>query len=604
MRTFLKKVLSTFLSALVAYLLFTLVLLLIFGVTLSVIEDAEPQVPDGSILVLDLGFVLTDTPREVTPEEIVQGLLGEDVPPAYSLRQLVGAIEAAGRDDRIRGMLLHGTTAAGSGMSLPAMREIRAGLEDFQKQRKPIHAYLVTGNSADYYLASVADEVVLNEAGGLLMAGLASERLFVKDAFEKYGIHADVVAVGDYKSVADMLTRREMSPSDREQTEELLNDLWTSMLEEMAESREMAVRGIESVVDRTAWIIEPGDAWENGLVDRIGFLDTVIEDLVAITGRNEETNSFEQIDMGVYKSTVKPKPAKEDGKTERIAVVYVEGPIVAGEGFPEEAGSSRISRFIRQARQDPEVRALVLRVNSPGGSVLGSEEIAREVSLAQAEMPVVVSMGGLAASGGYWVSAAADHIIAEPTTITGSIGVVVVSFDLRQLANNLGVTFDRVKTSPYADVWSPFRSKTEEEIGQLRETAEGIYEDFITLVAEGRDMPASSVRTLAGGRIWSGEDALEIGLVDAMGGLADAVDFAAEAAELGEDYFLEEYPKGRSFEDMIQDLLRAEVTIEGSRAAGLLGEVMERVETELKFLQTFRDPQMVYAILPWRVLVP
>lgn len=609
MGKFLKKVLGTFLSLLVAYILFSVVVLLSGALILTLIEsDPGPEVPEGSILVLDLGFDLTDSPREATFEQIVGEFLGEDNPAAYSLLQMIETIDAAAADSRISGMLIHGSLAQASlGASFASLQEVRSALERFQAAGKRIHTYLVFPTTGDYYLASVADELTLNAAGGLILPGLASERLFVSGALEKAGIGVNTVAVGDYKSAADVFTRQEMSEADREQTRELLDDLWLTFLTDVSESRAISTLEIDDVVGTNSWFLVPEEAQESGLIDEIVYLDETIESLVAITGREEDSNTFVQIDFESYAGSVRRSNQEtgEEGVTaERLAVVYIEGIIVPGEGEVDQAGGDRIARNLRAIRQDDEVGAVVIRVNSPGGSALASEVMAREIRLLAEVKPVVISMGGLAASGGYWVSAPGDYVFAEPTSITGSIGVVVTAFHIDEMLAKLGITTDRVKTNEHADVFSIFRPKTPEELARLQLSAERIYDDFLERVAEGRDMDVSAVREIAGGRVWSGADALEIGLVDALGGLEDAIAEARTRGGLSADAVVEEYPRRRSVDEVFADLFSArqlDLTPSGGTSRNAVDYLRGRLNEEVEFLEALQDPTGIYALWPYRV---
>ena len=286
----------------------------------------------------------------------------------------------------------------------------------------------------------------------------------------------------------------------------------------------------------------------------------------------------------------------------RIAVVYAEGEIVDGEGDSGDVGGSKFSRELRKLRQDDDVKAIVLRVNSPGGSASAAETIQREVRLAKKVKPVVVSMGAYAASGGYWIAADSDRIFAEPTTVTGSIGVFGVQFDVKKLANDFGVTFDSVKTGKFADAITISRPKTDEELAVFQRMVDWIYGEFVRKVTEGRKLKREFVEEIAQGRVWSGSEAKQLGLVDELGGLDAAVAFAAEKAKLGTNYRLVEFPRQKELLEAVQEFL-GKIVPENVRAPGIAAKIALRIESELKMLKSFNDPQGVYARLPLNLAI-
>jgi protease-4 len=461
----------------------------------------------------------------------------------------------------------------------------------------------------DYYLASVASDITLDPYGMIIMPGLASEPMFYTGAFEKFGIGVQVTRVGKYKSFVEPYTRKDMSPESKEQTLKLLNDLWGSMLDDMAQGRSLDRAQIQSVVDAEG-IIRPEKAKAAKLVDRIAYRDEVIAELRTKTGpAANDKITFKQIEIAAYAKMTKDaaapskKPATDESKSAgtgrgKVAIIYAEGSIVDGNGERGEIGGVKFAREIRRLRQDDTVKAIVLRVNSPGGSASASENIAREVRLARKVKPVIISMGTYAASGGYWIAADGDRIFAEPTTITGSIGVFGLQFDVQKLANNVGLTFDSVKTGKYADAITITRPKTEDELAIFQNMVDWIYGEFVGKVAAARKLKNEDVQEIAQGRVWSGAEAKKLGLVDELGGLEDAIQFAATKAGLAKNYRLTEYPQKKELAETIGELVERFNPDTHAQARGVIGQITARLQHDLATLKTFNDPQGIYARMP------
>jgi protease-4 len=386
-----------------------------------------------------------------------------------------------------------------------------------------------------------------------------------------------------------------MSPENREEIQKLLNDIWGEILADIAPSRQTTVEDIQKTVD-TEGLIRARVAKDAKLIDRIAYRDEIYDALKAKTGRTGSKQPFKQITLGDYARLTRDA-AKMPRKGGDVAVVYAEGEIVDGEGENDEIGSTKFSRELRKLRQDENVKAVVLRVNSPGGSASASEVIQREIRLIKKVKPIVVSMGSYAASGGYWISAYGDRIFAEPTTITGSIGVFGIQFDVQKLANNIGLTFDSVKTGKFADAVTITRPKTTEEIAVLQRLVDWIYGEFVAKVAEARNLDPKKVEEIAQGRVWSGADAKEIGLIDEIGGLDAAIAFAAKKAGVAGNYRLVEYPKQKELLEVVQEFLE-KTTPRYAHSTKLTDKIANRVSEELKTLRSLNDPNDVYARLP------
>lgn len=571
-------------------------------------EKSSPTVLPGSYLVLDLSTNFSDAP----PHLDLAAFGGREE--SLQLRSVTRSLRAAAADDRIAGVYLTGDlNPAGYGSGHAALRELRAALLAFREAGKPVVAYLTFASTRTYYVASAASDLALDPYGMILLPGLAAEPMFFAGAFEKVGINVQVTRAGKYKSAVEPFTRREMSAENREEVRELLQDLWDSLLGEIAASRGVTAAQVQAVVDQEG-LIRAAEALGAKLIDRTAYRDEIYDALKAKTGRAGSEKPFKQVSLPNYARHLKPASALPaprpvegvepgSGKAGRIAIVYAEGEIVDGEGSPDEIGGARLSRELRKLRQDKGVRAVVLRVNSPGGSAASSEVVQREVRLLRREKPVVVSMGSYAASGGYWISAYADRIFAEPTTITGSIGVFGMQFDVQRLADTIGVSFDRVKTGRFADAMTVSRPKTPEEMAVLQRMVDWIYGEFLAKVAEGRNLPPEKVAAIAQGRVWSGQDALEHGLVDELGGLDAALAYAAGKAGLGADYRVVEIPRERELVEAIQELIEKAVPGAARVSAGPLEELRRRLEREFRALAACNDPQGVYARLPFTLSV-
>ena len=602
-----KNFFTSMLGALVALLIFAggaFVLVIGFVGAIAAMgggEKATAELERGAYVVFDLSTNITDAPPPID-----FGSLGVAQDDHLQLRTVTRALRAAAKDERIAGVFITGgLRPASDGSGYAALSEVRAGIAAVKAAGKPVLAYLTTATTKDYYLASAASEVAIDPYGVIMMSGLASEPMFYAGAFEKYGVGVQVTRVGKYKSAVEPFTRTSMSPENRDQIQKLLNDIWDGILADIAPSRGTTAAQLQAIVDREGFI-RPEQAKDGQLVDRIAYRDEVYDELKAKTGRAGSKQPFKQIGLADYarlSKDIADVPAKAleaavsgSGKG-RVAVVYAEGEIVDGEGDADEVGGTRFSRELRKLRLDDGVKAVVLRVNSPGGSASASETIQREIRLMKKVKPVVVSMGSYAASGGYWIAAYGDRIFAEPTTITGSIGVFGVQFDVKKLSGDFGLTFDTVKTGKFADLISITRPKSDEELAVFQRMVDWIYGEFIGKVAEARKIKREVVEEIAQGRVWSGAEAKNLELVDELGGLDAAIAYAVAQAKLGPNYRLVEYPHPKELFEAVQELIE-KIAPNNVRAPGLAGKLAERIEREVRVLRTFNDPQGVYARLP------
>ena len=581
-----KNFITSMLGAFVALVVFTTGAALLFVGFIGAIvamgqQKKAPEVVAGSYLVFDLSTNITDAPPPID-----FGDFGGKTNETLQLRTITRALRYAAHDNKIRGVLLLGNLAPGGyGTGYAALREVRSALADFHASGKPVVAYIDYATVKDFYLASVADDVILDPYGMILLPGLASEPWFLGGAFEKYGIGIQVTRVGKYKSYVETYTRTNMSPENREQLQKLLDDLWATIVSDISKSRGVAGDLIQKTVDAEG-IIKPAVALKTHLIDRVAYRDEVIARLKKDTGVTSATDTFKQIPLPFYaKASLAHVPAAT-GPGE-VAVVYAEGEIVEGEGDQTEIGGAKFAREIRRLREDTSVKAIVLRVNSPGGSATAAETIQRELRLARKVKPVVVSMGSYAASGGYWISTFGDRIFAEPNTITGSIGVFGIEPNFQKLANDHGVTFDSVKTGKFADAFTLSRPKTDEELAVFQRLVDWIYSQFVAKVAEGRKLSLARVEEIAQGRVWSGVEAKNIGLVDEIGGLDAAIKYAGKQANMGEHFRTTEYPRSRNISEAIAEML-GKLSPEGLhiRSTGLMGEIKQRIEAEFAWLKS------------------
>lgn len=599
MRDFLKY---TFASLTGLFIFCFLVLLgaggLVIALISSATKDTKSRVAENSIVVFDLSTQIVDSEPISSPGQAINRALTGQGANSITLRSVIDAIDHATTDDQIAALYLKGSDQPGNA-GFSSMREVRAALERFRAADKPIIAYDTAWEESEYYLASVASTLVIHPFGVVEMNGIASETMFIADALQKLGVGIQVTRVGEYKSAVEPLILNQSSPADREQKQQLLNDIWGKFLTTAAAGRNLTPQQLQAVANQSG-LLYGDEARQRGLVDQVKYLDEVLADLKELTRTDEDENTFPQITLADYVTSVEDAIASERSSKNHIAVVYANGTIVDGDGagVADAIGGDRLAKELRQLRQDPDVKAVVLRINSPGGSATASEVIQREVVLTEEIKPVVVSMGDTAASGGYWISTHASKIFAEPTTITGSIGVFGFSANLQELGNNLGVTWDTVKTGPYADFFTNTRPRTPQEMSILQTVTDRVYNQFLKKVAEGRGLSPERVAEIAQGRVWSGESAKRIGLVDELGGLDDAITEAAKLANLKDDWQLEEYPKSDVFPGSIWQQLD-----DGQEVAQTdpLAAQFQKFKQELAVLQMMNDPLGIYARLPYDI---
>ena len=533
MKQFFKFVFASMLGFVLAnFLVVILVIAIIGGIAASSGSKKTTVIEDNSILKIDFSGPVSDR-SDNNPFKNFNPLSGENQQ-GYGLTDILDALEKAKTDDKIKGIYLH---FDGVPAGMATTEEIRNALLDFKKSGKFILSYSNTYDQKAYYLSSVADSIMVHPEGGIDFRGLSASVMFLKGAMEKLEIEPQIIRHGKFKSAIEPLILDKMSDANREQTSTYLNALWNRMLDGISATRKISVQELTAMADE-ALIRNPKDALKYKLVDKLAYEDEVQASLRKRLGI-EEKDKIKFVSLSKYFET----PSEEEKAKEKVAIIYASGDIVDGEGSDDNVGGDKIAATIRKARLDDKVKAIVLRVNSPGGSALASDIMWREVILAKKVKPVVVSMGDVAASGGYYISCAADRIFASPNTITGSIGVFGVLINTKKLFNNkLGITIDTVKTNKFADMGATYRPLTETERDIIQQGVEEVYQTFITHVGEGRKMSTANVDSIGQGRVWAGADAKKINLIDEFGGLKDAIAYAAKKAKL-EKYRVVGYPE-------------------------------------------------------------
>jgi protease-4 len=547
MKSFLKYTLATIVGVMIAGFLMMILSIGIFSSLISMSERTV-TVKDKTVLMLRFEDEIIERANKNPFNDLdIPGISGTK---QTGLDEILACIEKAKTDDNIKGIYLNPSMI---NAGLASLEEIRNALIDFKESGKFIYAYGEALSQKAYYLVSVADQVVLNPKGMLELKGLSSQHLFFKNALEKVGVEMQVIRHGKFKAAVEQYMLEEMSPENRLQTEKYTSSLWGQMLSDISESRNISVAKLNELADGVTTFRTAEFLLSEGLVDTLKYKDQVIDDLKALTGTREHKD-VQVVEVKKYAKV----PAPTDGKglaKDKIAVIYASGGIDMPGGGANDIDSEKLSRAIREARRDSSVKAIVLRINSPGGSAYGSEVIWREVKLASEAKPVIASMGDVAASGGYYIAAAADTILADRTTITGSIGIFGVIPNISELMNDkLGITQDVVNTNQHSDILSLIRPLTNFEQGLMQNFIEEGYGTFTSRVAEGRNMTQEAVDEVGQGRVWAAESALEIGLVDQYGGIKDAIALAKEMAGL-DRYRIKALPEIKDpFEEWLKEL--------------------------------------------------
>jgi protease-4 len=587
-----KPFVSQFLASLTAVLLGLGILLAItIGIIASAISSAtekeEVEVASNSVLMLRMNRVLQDRAQD-DPLQRLQGS-----PEAMDLTSTIKAVRKAKDDDKIKGIYMDLSTAGGGMASFQSLRD---ALVDFKESGKFIYAHSDILTERCYYLSSVADSIFMYPTGTMEWNGLVSNQFFLRGAFERWNMEPKVFKVGKYKSAAEMFTRKRFSEPNKRQLKAILDGFWTEMITDIGEARKLNPNLLDSLAANLA-VVRPRQALQEHLIDGIMAphqMDTLLKDKSGLGGD-------EELRLVKVKKYMKGDQSAEESENE-IAVVYASGGIVYGETDNQGVIASRnLRETLRKVTANDDVKAVVLRVSSPGGSALASDLIASEIRQLREKKPIIASMGDVAASGGYYISAPCDDIVAEPTTITGSIGVIGLLLNSQDFFNKeLGVTFDRVYSSntEHADVGNPNRPMSKQEEQFIQANVDSIYEDFLQVVQRNRGFAnTDSVHKIAQGRVWIGKDARDINLVDTLGGLDVAIAMAAQKAGLGTDYELAGYPEQKSSFERIADQLK------GSKTAMTMQMMPRPMHQLMRTMVLNQDPRHAYTYMPWTMSI-
>ncbi|MBE6274399.1 MAG: signal peptide peptidase SppA [Bacteroides sp.] len=581
MKDFIKFTFASVLGVVLAGIIFTILgIVTMVGMVAS--SDTETVVKENSIFILDLEGTLS----ERVQDNPFQTLMGEENQ-AYGLDDILASIQKAKDNEDIKGIYLQ---TAFLETSFASLEEIRHALLDFKESGKFIVAYADQYTQDMYYLASVSDKIIVNPQGSISWHGLASQPIFFKDLLKKVGVEMQIFKVGTYKSAVEPFIATEMSDANREQVTAFLSSIWERLLEDVSASRNIPVETLNKYANEMM-DLQPAETYlANGLADTLLYKDGVLDYLKEISGR-EADESLRTLSLEDMKNVKRNTPLDKSGNI--IAVYYAFGGIDDSTSPEEGINSEKVIKDLRKLREDETIKAVVLRVNSPGGSAYGSEQIWREVVLLKEKKPVIVSMGDYAASGGYYISCAADYIVANPTTLTGSIGIFGMFPNMEELlTDKLGLHFDMVKTNKFADMGTLARPFNSDERAAMQNYINNGYKLFVKRCADGRGMSVEAIEKIAEGRVWTGATAKELGLVDELGGLNKAIEIAAQKAEV-EAYSLLTYPSKESFFSSLMNEGKSNY-IEGQ-----LMETLGEAYPSIKFIQNVKDMDRIQARMPF-----
>ena len=585
MKDFLKFTLATVTGIVISsVVLFFISILVVFSMVSS--SESETQVRKNSVMMLDLNGTLAERSQE-NPLDLIM----KDDYKTYGLDDILSSIKKAKENEDIKGIYIQATSL---GAGFASLEEIRNALKDFKESGKFVVAYGDAYTQGLYYLSSVADKVLLNPQGMLEWRGLAATPMFFKDLLEKVGVEMQVFKVGTYKSAVEPFISTEMSAANREQINVYLSSIWGQITSAVAESRNLSVEALNKEADRMLMFYPAEESVKNGLVDTLIYKNDVRDYLKNLAGIDKDDN---MPILGIQDMINVKKNVPRDKSGNVIAVYYAYGEIDGGSSASTDEGinSEKVIKDLRKLKDNENVKAVVLRVNSPGGSAYGSEQIWYAVNQLKKEKPVIVSMGDYAASGGYYISCNADTIVAEPTTLTGSIGIFGMMPNAKGLTEKLGVNFDVVKTNPYADFGNLTRPMNDGEKGLMQMYVNNGYELFLTRCSDGRGISMEELDKIAQGRVWTGSTAKELGLVDELGGLDKALEIAIGKAGL-DAYTVMSYPGKKSFFDMLTDT-KPGGYIQSRILKGKVGELYNQFD----WLNNFENCDKIQARVPFEL---
>ena len=608
MKSFFKDILTRMAVTLVSSILFAVVSLFLLGALIaSLVDEAKVEHQPDSILTINLTMNLTDRPGGFGFEELTrQALTDEQEPPQMHLWEVLKALRKAKSDPKVNALFIKGGfMPSGYGCGYAAVQELLQGITDFKKSKKPVIGYMRNPSQLDYLVYSLCDQLSMDPSGSLLLKGLSSEAMFFGEAFDKYGVGIQVVRTGEFKGAVEPFISTQFSDENRAQINRLLRLRWNDYVATISKNRSVNQKVIRQKLAKD-YLYKPEEALEHKLVDLIAPYDQMVDQLIEL-GSFDDKSSFIEIDFIDYLDRPNPqeKLAQEIGtETPKIKIIYVEGAIIDGWGDDGEAvGGHQIANRLQEARADENCRAIVLRVNSPGGSVSGSDAILQELRrVRQDGVPVVVSMGSVAASGGYWIATECDRLLASKQTITGSIGVFGLLPNFKNIAAGYGLYWDAVKTHDHSDIMSVSRPKSPQELTVIQEHVESLYAKFIHLVGTARNMEIEKVLSIAEGRVWTGIDAKAEGLVDGFGGIEAAVLQAVKLAEIGDNYQVVEVPGVETPLHALEEMFEVSSTTSPKylpKKSGSVTKITNEIQHYLSFLQSLNDPRQAYGILPW-----
>lgn len=570
-----------------------LMLIILFVAMIWVIGSSSKStvtVKPKSVLYMNFNY---EIPERTTDDDLTATLMGlqNSNTDQSGLNDIIANIDEAKNDPNIRGIFLELSSV---GTSTANIEELRHHIISFRESGKFVITYSETMAQNAYYLATAGDEIYINPDGMLDIHGMASQIMFYKNLLDKLDIEIQIIRGPNnkFKSAVEPYFLDKMSAANREQMTKLLNTMWFKVVSDISESRNISIAKINELADNLSLTFDAKVALNEGFVDGLAYRDEIIARIKDLAGI-EKSKKINVLTNSQYASA-RPEPKV---KSDKIALIYANGQIIDGNGDDSTIGSITLSKAIREARENKSVKAIVMRVNSPGGSALASEVIRREVELAKAEKPFIISMGSYAASGGYWISTEGDRIFADPTTLTGSIGVFGTFPNAKKFLNEtVGLTFDVVKTNENADFGSITEPLTDYQKKMLQKYVGNTYNDFTSLVARTRGLRQSYVDSIGQGRVWAGTDALELGLVDELGGLDKAIEYAAKQADLT-DYSIKNYPKQK---DLMEMLLSGD--IQEPYAKSLIKNKLGKNYSYLETVDNISRLDGVQALMPFMIV--
>ena len=589
MKDFLKFTLATVTGIILSSIvLFIIGMVTLFGIVST--ADTETIVKKNSVMMLDLNGVLVERTQE-SPLGILSQLFSDDSN-TYGLDDILSSIKKAKENENIKGIYLQ---ASMLGTSYASLQEIRNALLDFKESGKFIIAYGDSYTQGLYYLSRVADKVLLNPKGMIEWKGIASAPLFYKDLLQKIGVEMQIFKVGTYKSAVEPFISTEMSPANREQVTAFINSIWGQVTEGVSASRSLPVDSLNALADRMLMFYPAEESVQCGLADTLIYRNDVRNYLKQWVDLKED-DRLPVLGLSDMINVKKDMPKDKSGNI--VAVYYASGEITdySGSSTSEEGiVGTKVIRDLRKLKDDEDVKAVVLRVNSPGGSAFASEQIWHAVKELKTEKPVIVSMGDYAASGGYYISCVADTIVAEPTTLTGSIGIFGMVPNVKELSEKIGLTYDVVKTNKFSDFGNIMRPFNQDEKTLMQMMITQGYDTFVNRCAEGRHMSKEAIEKIAEGRVWTGEAAKELGLVDVLGGIDTALEIAVRKAGI-EGYTVVSYP---AKQDLLSSLLNTKPTnyVESQILKNKLGEYYQ----QFGMLKNLKERSMIQARIPFEL---